>query len=247
MALQLDENDLKKFIVIGDRILIKPKNQSEQTKSGLYLPPGVHEKEKVHSGYVLKVGPGYPISVKLNSADFQRGGLTEEESLQVITYLDELGIDLLEISGGTYEQTAFLLMNAKESTRKREAYFIDFAKKVRSISSIPLMVTGGFRSYEFCNEVLRSGEVDLIGMARPFISNVGDIPSFLKGEVKRLDDPIVRTGIKAFEDAAEGGFHARQLMRLADGKDYDPQMWALPSSIFLVSYELAKSLRRKKR
>jgi co-chaperonin GroES (HSP10) len=61
MNLQIDEQDLKKFIMVGDRVLIKPKSQQEKTKSGLYLPPGVQEKEKVNSGYVLKVGPGYPI------------------------------------------------------------------------------------------------------------------------------------------------------------------------------------------
>ena len=56
---------LKNLIVVGDRVLIKPKKVSEQTKSGLYLPPGVQEKEKVQSGYVMKVGPGYPIPVAL--------------------------------------------------------------------------------------------------------------------------------------------------------------------------------------
>ena len=61
MNLQIDEKDLNKFIVVGDRVLIKPKNQQDRTKSGLYLPPGVQAKEQIHSGYVLKVGPGYPI------------------------------------------------------------------------------------------------------------------------------------------------------------------------------------------
>ena len=61
MALELEEQDLSKFILIGDRVLIKPKDPQSKTKSGLYLPPSVQEKEKVHSGYVLKVGPGYPI------------------------------------------------------------------------------------------------------------------------------------------------------------------------------------------
>lgn len=60
MSLQIDEKDLKKFIVVGDRVLIKPKSQ-QKTKSGLYLPPGVSENETIHSGYVVKVGPGYPI------------------------------------------------------------------------------------------------------------------------------------------------------------------------------------------
>ena len=61
MNLQIDEKDLDKFIMVGDRVLIKPKTQQERTRSGLYLPPGVQEKEKIYSGYVLKVGPGYPI------------------------------------------------------------------------------------------------------------------------------------------------------------------------------------------
>ncbi len=61
MSLVIDEKDLRKFIVVGDRVLIKPKSPQQKTKSGLYLPPGVQEKEKIQSGYVLKVGPGYPI------------------------------------------------------------------------------------------------------------------------------------------------------------------------------------------
>ena len=61
MPLVIEESDLEKFIVVGDRVLIKPKSPQEKTKTGLYLPPGVQEKEKIHSGYVLKVGPGYPI------------------------------------------------------------------------------------------------------------------------------------------------------------------------------------------
>ena len=55
------ENKLSKLVIIGDRLLIKPKKKSEQTESGLFLPPGVQEREKVQSGYVMKVGPGYPI------------------------------------------------------------------------------------------------------------------------------------------------------------------------------------------
>jgi co-chaperonin GroES (HSP10) len=61
MAYKVEEQDLNKFIMIGDRVLLKPKENQNKTKSGLYLPPNVQEKEKVHSGYVVKVGPGYPI------------------------------------------------------------------------------------------------------------------------------------------------------------------------------------------
>jgi len=61
MTLELGEQKLEKIIMVGDRVLIKPKSPMDKTKSGLYLPPGVQEKEKVHAGYVMKVGPGYPI------------------------------------------------------------------------------------------------------------------------------------------------------------------------------------------
>ena len=196
------------------------------------------------------VGPDFPISVKLNSSDFQRGGFTEEESLEVVKMLDREKIDLLEISGGTYERVAFFLMNEdkvdeKESTRKREAYFIDFAKKVRSISKVPLLITGGFRSYEFCNQVLESGELDLIGMARPFITNREDIPGFLRGDVPHLENAIIRTGIKQFEDAAEGGFYARQLIRFSKGQPFKLSLNPTISSMFLVVYELKKAISKR--
>ena len=61
MPIQLDNADLNKFIVVGDRVLIKPKSPMEKTKGGLLLPPGVQENERIQSGYVVKVGPGYPI------------------------------------------------------------------------------------------------------------------------------------------------------------------------------------------
>ena len=68
MPLQIDEKDISKFIVVGDRILVKPRSDQQKTKSGLYLPPGVTENEKIHVGYVIKVGPGYPIPV-INDAE----------------------------------------------------------------------------------------------------------------------------------------------------------------------------------
>lgn len=61
MSIDLNQKDLKNFIVVGDRVLIKPKSKNEKTKAGLYLPPTVQEKEQVSSGYIIKAGPGYPI------------------------------------------------------------------------------------------------------------------------------------------------------------------------------------------
>lgn len=61
MQLYLEQKDMNKFLMIGDKVLIKPKNPESQTKTGLYLPPSVQEKEKIQAGYILKVGPGYPL------------------------------------------------------------------------------------------------------------------------------------------------------------------------------------------
>ena len=67
------ENKLKKLIVVGDRVLIMPTKQSDKTSSGLYLPPGVQEKEKIQSGYVIKVGPGYPLPLPVDEDDVWKG------------------------------------------------------------------------------------------------------------------------------------------------------------------------------
>ncbi|MHA7056394.1 hypothetical protein ACWGOQ_0004190 [Aquimarina sp. M1] len=164
--------------------------------------------------------------------------------------LDQEKIDLLEISGGTYEKLAFFIMNEedtnlKERTQQREAYFIDFAKKVSAISTLPLMITDGFRSYDFCNEVLASSEVDLIGMARPFITNREEIPNFLNGTLPNLKNLVLRTGLKAFEDGAEGGFYARQIIRFSKGKGLRSNMNPLWCSIFLIQYEFRKAMAKK--
>lgn len=109
----------------------------------------------------------FGVGVKLNSADFQGGGFAEEDAIQVIQMLNQSKLDLLEISGGNYESPA---MQGGESngTRKREAYFLDFAKKARAIAKMPLMSTGGFRSKNIMENAITSGAIDLVGIAAPF-------------------------------------------------------------------------------
>jgi len=194
------------------------------------------------------LGSDFPISVKLNSADFQRGGFAEEESLQVVRWLAEAGVDLLEISGGTYEHLAFFAMGQtgmKNSTVRREAYFLDFACKVRQVSGIPLMVTGGFRSRAFAEEALENGGLDVIGMGRPFLTEPGQVGAFLRGELEQFSSLKVRTGFKALEDMAEGGFYARQLIRLAEGKLPRLDMNPLAAALFMPAHELKKAIGKR--
>ena len=122
------------------------------------------------------VGPDFPVSVKLNSADFQKGGFDFEDSLQVVQWLEQAGVDLIEISGGTYEQPKLLGLQGMEeeekqevaeSTMVREAYFVDFALAMQKKVSIPLMVTGGFRQRLAMEQALESGSADVVGLGRP--------------------------------------------------------------------------------
>ena len=119
-----------------------------------------------------RVGPAYPVSVKLNSSDVVKGGFTLDESLQVVRWLNDESVDLLEVSGGTYEQLEFFKPQAaaelRDSTREREAMFLRYAKAIKAVARMPIMVTGGFRTLAGMQAALAGGHTDMIGLARPF-------------------------------------------------------------------------------
>ena len=147
------------------------------------------------------VGPEVPVAVKLNSADFQRGGFDFNESLQVAKWLEEASVDLIEISGGTYEQPRLLNLEGMEpveeqsvaaSTRAREAYFVDFAEAMRKEINIPLMVTGGLRRLDAMNAALETGCADMIGIGRPMCVMTDAPAQLLNGvsELPRFEDTL---------------------------------------------------------
>ncbi|MBX9662404.1 NADH:flavin oxidoreductase/NADH oxidase family protein [Novosphingobium sp.] len=136
------------------------------------------------------VGPEFPIGVKLNSADFQKGGFAFEDSMLVARWLQDAGVDLLEISGGSYEQPAMMDIPGMEapdappkqaSTIAREAYFVDFAKTMRASLTMPLMVTGGFRTRRAMNTALEQGGADVIGLGRPLCVDTAGPAKLLAG------------------------------------------------------------------
>ena len=152
------------------------------------------------------VGPEFPVSVKLNSADFQRGGFAFEDSLQVARWLQDAGVDLIEISGGTYEQPKLLGIEGleaeepqavAESTLAREAYFVDFAKAMKNELTVPLMLTGGFRSKSAMEQAIKSGAADVIGIGRPMCT-MTDAPKRLLGGMAIL--PKFESQLKLFPD-----------------------------------------------
>tara|TARA_R110000787_G_scaffold130525_3_gene242483 strand:- start:6724 stop:7962 length:1239 start_codon:yes stop_codon:yes gene_type:complete len=177
----------------------------------------------------------FSIGIKLNSADFQRGGFTEEESLDVMQALSEAGIDLIEISGGTYEAPA--MTGVKASTRKREAYFLEFAEKVRGrIPNTPLMVTGGFRTHAGMQEALASGALDLCGIARLLAIEPDVSMRLLNGEDPQQRVRPIKTGIAPVDRMAimEVTWYTRQLRRIGRGREPKPResgLWAFLCSL----------------
>ncbi|MFC7446413.1 NADH:flavin oxidoreductase/NADH oxidase family protein [Rhodococcus daqingensis] len=160
------------------------------------------------------LGPHVPISVKLNSKDFQRGGLDESESLDVAVALADAGIDVLEISGGNYAAPAMTGVHH----RSREAYFLDYGTRVRRLISTPLMLTGGLRSRDTMERIVHEGAVDIIGMARP-MAIVPDYPArILAGEPEpQLPTGPLHLGYRPADGYIQLAAHAAQLHRIGAG------------------------------
>jgi len=175
------------------------------------------------------VGKNFPIGIKMNSADFQRGGFAEEDSIIVAKALEEEGIDLLEISGGSYESSVMTGKGVRESTAAREAYFLPFAEKIRKAVKVPLMLTGGFRSAAAMNAAVESGSIDVVGIARPLAMEPALAYRLLADPHARAELKPVKTGIAAIDKMGmlEIGYYSLQLKRIGEGKLPDPDLSAL--------------------
>ncbi|MFE3544035.1 nitroreductase family deazaflavin-dependent oxidoreductase [Nocardia sp. NPDC059177] len=182
-----------------------------------------------------EVADSFAVAIKLNSADFQRGGFTEDESRAVISLLAAERLDLIEISGGSYESPAMMgrPVTRSASTAAREAYFLDYARSVRALAgSVPLAVTGGFRTRAAMDEAVAAQECDVVGLGRPSTLAPGAAAELLRGHTTRLHSrqislrlPAALTtlaAVKAVEGALDLQWHTDQLHRLGAGQDPDP-------------------------
>lgn len=183
---------------------------------------------EVYKAIRAEVGAGFPVSIKLNSADFQRGGFTEAESMTVIDALASAGIDLIEISGGTYEAPTMATGKqdeTKASTQAREAYFLEFAEQVRDrVVDTALAVTGGFRSADGINTALASGAIDMAGLARALALDP-EFPHKLQREASaRSAVKPLKTGVKMVDRMGmmEVSWYSLQLHRLGAGRNPKP-------------------------
>lgn len=191
-----------------------------------------------------RVSPGFAVGIKLNSADFQRGGFSEDESRAVVAALSREGIDLIEVSGGSYEQPA-MMGQAADSTRAREAYFLEYAKTVRSLAGdIPLAVTGGFRTRTAMEQAVSSGECDVVGLGRPTATTPDAADAVLSGRTEELVVHQSRYGmrqilgklvnLKTMDGLLDLSWHVDQLHRLGDGLAPDLDRGRLATTIAMI-------------
>ena len=195
-----------------------------------------------------QVGLNYPIAIKINSADFQRGGFTEEESMKVIRFLSNEGIDLIEISGGTYESPAMIQGDRKKSTISREAYFLDYIEKARKLIKTPLLLTGGFRSVSVMEKALEDGNLDVVGLARPFCLYPNLANQIFDGSVERFETPIPKIGIKFLDKlgGVELPWYELQIQRIGKGKSPKTTILAIFAFWFSLKSLFFKSFWKNK-
>lgn len=168
-----------------------------------------------------RVGPAFSLSVKLNSADFQRGGFSPEDAGQVVSLLNPLGVDLIEISGGSYEAPAMHGQARDGRTLSREAYFLEFAQDIAAIARMPVMVTGGIRRLPVAEQVLAGG-VAMVGIGTALALNP-DLPREWKSG--KASAPSLRSigwKSKVLASLAYMAMVKHQLRRLSKGRAPNP-------------------------
>lgn len=170
-----------------------------------------------------RVGAGFTVGVKLNSADFQKGGFDVGDAKQVVEWLNAEDVDFVEVSGGTYESAAMMGESqdgrVSQSTITREAYFLDFAEDIASVASMPVMVTGGITRLDTVERVLASPGVEMAGLARALIITP-DLPRrWQAGE--DIAGPVQTVSWKnpALRSLANMALAKGNLARMADGKE----------------------------
>ena len=168
-----------------------------------------------------RVNSDFIVGVKLNSADFQRGGFDIAESEQVVDWLNGEAVDFVEISGGNYESSA-MMGNSEDgrvesSTAKRELFFFDFAKRISETARMPLMVTGGVTKRATAENALAEAGVDLIGIARAFAYNPSLTADWRDDKAAEIQISRANWKDKAMGSLAGMAMTKQQLYRIGDG------------------------------
>ncbi len=205
---------------------LSPHHNRREDKWGGSLENRMRFLVEIYHAIRVAVQPEFLVGLKLNSADFQKGGFDEADSIQVVQKMAELGIDFIEISGGNYENPEML--STKASSQKREAFFLDYAEKARAVCNAPLIITGGFRSENAMNEALQSGHLDFIGIARPFALQP-DLPNQIQQDnYQTIVTNRIKTGFTPVDNklgaVLEMDWYMAQMALIGNGKQPNPKL-----------------------
>jgi len=175
------------------------------------------------------VSDRFTVAVKLNSADFQRGGFSAEDAQQVVVMLNELAVDLVELSGGSYEAPAMQGQARDGRTLAREAYFLEFAQEIGKVAKMPVMVTGGIRRKQVAEQVIDSG-VDMVGIATALAIDPNLPNEWKQGQNTAPELKAITWENKTLASLANMATVKFQLRKLSLGKSTNPKvspLWAL--------------------
>ncbi len=191
------------------------------------------------------VAPGFIVGVKLNSADFQRGGFGADDAKQVVAMLQGRGVDFVELSGGSYEAPAMQGEARDGRTLAREAYFLEFARDIAAVATMPVMVTGGIRRLEVVEQVLASG-VALAGLATALAVEPALPRAWREGRAPSAALPAVRWKRKPLAALATMALVKFQMRQLSRGRGTQPGVSPIRALVVdqIRSARLAKQYRR---
>ncbi|MFM0500710.1 NADH:flavin oxidoreductase/NADH oxidase family protein [Paraburkholderia caffeinilytica] len=192
------------------------------------------------------VSPHFSVAVKLNSADFQRGGFTADDAKQVVKLLNSLKVDLVELSGGSYEAPAMQGEARDGRTLAREAYFVEFARDIRKVAKMPVMVTGGIRRRQVAEQVVKSG-VDMVGVGTA-LAIEPDLPRAWQGgkDVVPQLSPISWKN-KTLASLANMATVKFQLRKLSLGRTTDPKVSPLRALILQQAADACRTRKYRRR
>ena len=188
------------------------------------------------------VSPGFCVGIKLNSADFQRGGFEPADAIAVVQMLNGLAVDLVELSGGTYEAPAMQGQTRDGRTLAREAYFLEFAAEVVKVARMPVMTTGGIRRLAIAEQVLAQG-VAVVGMGTA-LAMCPDLPQrWRDGRESGPLEPRITIKDKVLAALATMAVIRRQLQRMGAGK----KPLAAPNALFSLIRDQLRGKRLTRR
>ena len=183
------------------------------------------------------VGPDFPVGVKLNSSDFSNKGFTEDDALEVVKVISSLGVDLIEISGGTYERPT--MMGGGKKTGEARPFFIDFAEKAVAGVSTPIVLTGGFRTASSMNDAMNHAGIAMVGIARPLVVDPEMSRKILSGQPYTSPVKPLSTGIALIDRVTmlEITWYENQMRYVGEGRDPRPD-----ENVYITVFRIFKHM-----